>query len=113
MVDWTRYALKEAVVFIEDVAKKLRFTDLSEATIQAHKEGAVTTIPMATLILGVNSEDDKPVMKKWYIASKKAVMTMKPYIEDGTFRRRVFTITKHGKAPASWFEITAGPVLPQ
>jgi len=110
MVDWSRYVPKEAVVFVDGLPKKLTFTGIDEATIQATKTGQISPISMPTLILDVNMEDDKQVIKKWYIASKKAIMTMKPYVEDATYKKRVFTVTKHGVAPAAYFEIVAGPV---
>ncbi len=111
MVDWNRYVPKEAVVFVDGLPKKLHFTGLiDEATIEAKKLGVLSPVSMSTLVLGVDMEDDKPVIKKWYIASKKAIMTMKPYVEDGTYKRRVFSITKHGVAPAAYFEIVAGPI---
>lgn len=108
--DWTRYVPQEAVVYEVEIPKKLRFTKVGEGTIKAHKTDPDTTIDMPCLILDVNEEDGQKVYKKWYIASKKAIMTMKPYVEDGTYRKRLFTITKHGVAPRAYYEIEVGKV---
>ena len=110
-IDWGRYVPKEAVVFEEEIPKKLRFKSISEGTVIAHKEGVIEPIPMPSLIFDVTREDDKPVIKKWYCASKKAIMTMKPYVENGTYKTREFTITKHGKAPLSYYEIVLGALV--
>lgn len=110
-IDWKRYVPEEAVVFIEEIPKKLRFSAIKEATIIAHKGEPPVEIPMPTLVFDVTHEDEKPVFKKWYCASKKAIMTMKPYILDRTYTKRLFTITKHGKAPLAWYEIEVGTVV--
>lgn len=107
-VDWDRYVPKEAVVFIEETPKKLRFKSFGEGTVVAHKGPMKEEVKMPCLILDVTHEDDKPVIKKWYLASKKAIMTLKPYIEDRSYTRREFTVTKHGKAPAAWYEFKVG-----
>ena len=109
-IDWGRYVPKEAIVFTEEIPKKLRFKSISEGTIIAHKGEPVVEVPMPCLILDVTHEDDKPVIKKWYCASKKAIMTLKPYIEDRSYLKREFTVTKHGIAPMAWYEIEAGAV---
>lgn len=110
-IDFGRYVPKEAVVFEVEIPKKLRFKGISEGTIIAHKEGKIDPIPMPSLIFDVTHEDGSPVIKKWYCASKKAIMTMKPYIENGSYKTREFTVTKHGKAPLAWYEIMIGSVV--
>jgi len=107
-INWSRYIPEEAIVFELEKPKKLRFDGFKEATVAAHKEGVIDPIMMPTLVLTVTHEDEKPVFKKWYCAAKKAIMTLKPYIVDGTYKKRVFTITKHGKAPAAWYEFEVG-----
>lgn len=108
-IDWGRYVPKEAVVFEEEIPKTLRFKSISEGTVIAHKEGILEPIEMPCLILDTIEEDGEEVIKKWYMAAKKAIMTVKPYIVDHTYTKRLFTVTKHGKAPAAWYEITVGP----
>lgn len=108
VIDWKRYVPHEAVVFVEEYPKKLRFKSIKEGTIIAHKGEPPVEIPMPCLIFDVTHEDGKPVIKKWYCASKKAIMTMKPYILNGTYKTKEFTITKHGKAPLAWYEIEVG-----
>ena len=105
MVNWERYVPEEAVVFVEEIPKKLRFKGVSEGTIVAHKGALKEEIPMPCLIFDVTSEDGKSVIKKWYCASKKAIMTMKPYVESKEYLKKEFTVTKHGIAPAAWYEI--------
>lgn len=107
-IDFGRYVPKEAVVFEVEIPKKLRFKSITEGTIKAHKGPLKEVVSMPCLILDVTFEDDKPVIKKWYCASKKAIMTMKPYIEDRSYLNREFTITKHGVAPAAWYEFDIG-----
>lgn len=110
-IDWGRYVPQEAVVFELEIPKKLRFKAISEGTIIAHKAGKIEPIPMPCLIFDVTHEDGKPVIKKWYCASKKAIMTMKPYVLNGVYKSREFTITKHGKAPLSYYEIVLGALV--
>lgn len=110
-IDWTRYVPKEAVVFEEEIPKTLRFKGISEGTILAHKEGKIEPVSMPCLIFDVTHEDGEKVIKKWYMASKKAIMTMKPYVENGTYKTREFTVTKHGKAPLAWYEIVIGSLV--
>jgi len=108
-IDFSRYVPKEAVVFEVEIPKKLRFKSVGEGTIKAHKGPLRDEVLMPCLILDVTHENDEKVIKKWYLASKKAIMTMQPYILDRSYLRREFTVTKHGVAPAAWYEFDIGP----
>jgi hypothetical protein len=107
-IDFGRYVPKEAVVFEVEIPKTLRFKSITEGSIKAHKGPLKEEVTMPCLILDVTFENGKPVIKKWYCASKKAIMVLKPYIEDRSYTKREFTVIKHGVAPAAWYEITVG-----
>jgi len=104
-IRWEIFEPMEAVEFVEGEPKILTFEDLRVEKMKI----LVGTPPVEKIIdvlrLKVRTEDGKPVYKWWNIASKKAIMQLKPYIENREIFVREFKITKFGIAPKAVYTI--------
>jgi len=63
----------------------------------------MTRLGLRLFVTEVNGDK---VTKVWNLLSKFAIQTLRPWIEDGSFTRKVFTVTKEGTARQAKYSIT-------
>ncbi|UTU47202.1 hypothetical protein [Huginn virus] len=89
--------------------KRLKFQSyaLRPMTIEDPTFKVPKTINVLSLLTSeINGE--KKVLT-WNIASDRLAANILPYIRDGTYTRRIFTVTKHGSGSLARYEIQVGP----
>jgi hypothetical protein len=62
------------------------------------------------LCLHVEELDGQAVDKRLNVVAKRLVSALRPYLEDGSYRRIRFTITKTAERPRSTFSIATEPL---
>jgi len=108
-IPWEELEPQEALEFIPNQPKLLRFSEIRVEDMEIHIGVPPKPKIIKVLRLRVIEEDRKKVWKWWNVASKKAMMHLRPYIENKQIFVRLFKITKVGKPPKADYIIEVIP----
>lgn len=98
------------VVFEPLVPKALRFDNWSfSVTIPFTDPETDERREGRGIVAHVIEEDGSPVDKPWNILAKHVIQTLRPTLEDGSFMRRVYIVTKEGTGRTAKYGIKVSP----
>lgn len=104
-IDWSLFTPEECLEFINDVPKVLKFGEVKQEKMKVFIGNPPREKIIDVLRVRVQEEDGRTVIKYWNIAAKKAAVTLKPYILDGSLSKKIFRITKHDDPPKTSYSI--------
>lgn len=93
------------VVLKENIPVLLKFSDHYVMNKEIFDEKAKRTKTVQTLQFVVSHLNGKPVNMEWSVLSFKLQERLKPYIDSGQWKTRVFKVTKHGKGFHTKYEL--------
>ncbi len=88
--------IENYITFSEGVPKLLRFADYQVMDKQINDPTTKNTRPVKSLHMTVTEEDGRPVQKELSILSEKFAALLEPYILGGSYKAKLFKVTRTG-----------------
>ncbi len=83
----------------------MKFKDYYQMPKEIFDEKSRRTKTVQTLQFVVTHLNGKPVDMEWSVLSFKLQERLKPYIDSGQWKNRLFKVTKHGKGFHTKYEL--------
>lgn len=111
-VDFDALMPRSPIVFEPLVPKSLRVANWRFATDIPFTDPVTGESRRAMgVILDISEEDGVKVNKPWNLIARNAIQDLRPTLDDGSFRERLYTVTKSGAGRTARYTVQVGPAV--